>query len=89
MVRVHPTLGEVISISERLIVSPCWGRLDAEPLTEGESLDEGSIIGRLHEGGQTIPIVCHTRSVFVAWLALNGERVPPGRRVARLRLAED
>lgn len=89
MVQVHPrNMGEVISISERLIVSPCWGRLDTEPLTEGEPVEEGSIIGRLHEGGHTIPLVCHTRSVFVAWLALNGERVPPGRRLACVRLAE-
>ncbi|MGH2746799.1 MAG: hypothetical protein ACRDKB_02595 [Actinomycetota bacterium] len=85
MARQHaPDLGEVISISERLIVSPCWGRLDPEPLSEGETVEEGSVIGRLYEGGRVIPLVCHTRSVFLAWLAFDGERVPPGRRVARL-----
>lgn len=90
MARPHPTnMGEVLSISERMIVSPCWGRLDVEPLSEGEPVEEGSIIGRVHEGGRVIPLVCHTRSVFIAWLAFDGERVPPGRRVARLRLAEE
>lgn len=85
MARQHALdLGEVISISERLIVSPCWGRLDTEPLSEGETVEEGSVIGRLYEGGRVIPLVCHTRSVFLAWLAFDGERVPPGRRVARL-----
>lgn len=90
MPRSQPrNMGEIVSISERLIVSPCWGRLDTEPLSEGEPLEEGSIVGRLHEGEKVIPLVCHTRSVFIAWLAFNGERVPPGRRVARLRLAEE
>lgn len=83
------SMGEIISISERLIVSPCWGRLEVEPLSEGESLEEGSVVGRLREGEKVIDLVCHTRSVFIAWLALNGERVSPGRRVARLRLAEE
>lgn len=81
-----PALGEVISIPERLVVSPAWGRLDVEPIAAGETVEEGSIIGRLHEGGRVIPLICHTRAVFLAWLALDGERVSPGRRVARLRL---
>lgn len=79
--------GEIVSIAERIVVSPAWGRLHVEPLTEGQLLEKGAVIGRLREAGREIPLVCHAEAIFLAWLADEGERVPPGRRVARLRLA--
>ena len=81
-------LGERVSITEALVVSPAWGRVQAEPLWEGQPLEKGAVIGRLLEGGEFIPLVCHTPAVFLAWLVGEGERVAPGTRLARVRLAE-
>ena len=80
--------GETVSMPERLVVSPAWGRLRARPLRHGQRVARGTVIGALHEGGKEIPLVCHTSAVFLSWLAVEGERVSPGRRLASLRLAE-
>jgi hypothetical protein len=83
----HGADGEVISIAERLIVSPAWGRLRTEPLAAGQELQAGTVVGCLEEAGDELPLVCHTASVFLAWLVPEGERVPPGKPVARLLAA--
>jgi hypothetical protein len=81
--------GERVSISELLVVAPVWGRLQKRPLTEGQLLEEGSVIGCIREDGTEFPLVCHGSSMFVSWLAYENERVPPGRALARLRSFEE
>lgn len=80
--------GERISIPERIVVSPSWGRLHGQPLTHGQTVDEGEIIGHLREGVDDIPIVSHAKGKFLAWLSWEGDRVPPGTPLARLQAAE-
>jgi biotin carboxyl carrier protein len=77
--------GEPLAIAERLVVSPTWGRLRTVAVEEGQSLDAGSVIGVIREAGEEHPLVCRSASVFVAWLAIENERVPPGRALARVR----
>jgi hypothetical protein len=81
--------GERVTMSEKLVVSPVWGRLQKHSLTEGQWLEEGSVIGSIHEAGSEFPLVCHGASMFVTWLAYENERVPPGRALARLRSIEE
>jgi hypothetical protein len=76
--------GEPLAIPERLVVAPVWGRLRTRGIEVGESLAAGSVIGVISEAGQDHPLICHSAAVFVAWLALDNERVPPGRALARL-----
>ena len=80
--------GETVGIEERLIVSPVWGRLRGEELFEGQTVEEGTIIGLICERGDEMPLVCHVRSTFLAWLAHENERVRPGTAIARLRVAK-
>ena len=77
--------GEPLSISERLVVSPAWGRLRVGDHEAGQRLDVGAVIGIIREGNDDFPLVCTTPSVFVSWLASDNERIPPGRAVARVR----
>lgn len=81
--------GELLTISERLVVSPSWGRLRTHPVEEGQELDAGAVIGVIREAGEEHPLVCRVASEFVAWLALENERVPPGRALARIRPTHD
>ena len=80
--------GESLSISERLVVSPVWGRLRPKDLEAGQPIELGTVIGVIKEGGEDFPLVCSTPSTFVSWLAGDNERVPPGRAVARIRPLE-
>ena len=80
--------GESLSIVERVIVSPAWGRFRSGRLSEGQVVERGAVVGTVNGNGHEIPLVSHVRGIFVGWLAEEGERVMPGRRVARLRLAE-
>jgi hypothetical protein len=81
--------GERVSIAERIVVAPAWGRVQKRPLSEGQWIEEGSVIGYIRENGDQVPLVCHGSSVFVTWLAHENERVPPGRALARLRTVEE
>lgn len=80
--------GDAVSMAERLVVSPAWGRLRVAPLRRGQAVDAGMVIGTLQEGDQEIPLVSHTAALFWSWLAHDGERVSPGKRLAALRLQE-
>jgi hypothetical protein len=84
----HAPQGESLSIIERLVVSPAWGRLRPGAHEEGQALDVGAVIGVVREAGEEFPLVCSAPSVFVGWLAVENERVPPGRAVARVRSLE-
>ena len=81
-------LGEHTHITERIVVSPCWGRLRPSAIPAGQPIAPGAVIGSITEAGDEHPLVCHARALFVAWLARDGERVSPGKRVATLRLLE-
>jgi biotin carboxyl carrier protein len=80
-------LGESSDIEERLIVSPGWGRLRPCDVSSGQEVEVGMVLGHLDDGNGQIPILSHVQGVFVAWLAWGGERVPPGRALARLSVA--
>jgi len=77
-------LGEALPPVDGLVVSPGWGRLVPSALEEGESVTVGTVIGHLREAGEMIPLVSHLTGAFVRWLALTGERVPPGRPLAMI-----
>ena len=80
-----PFAGEHLSIVERIVVSPCWGRLRASELAEGDAIESGAVIGHLEEAGETIPLVSHAAGAFVRWLAWDGQRIAQGRPVALIR----
>jgi acetyl/propionyl-CoA carboxylase alpha subunit len=80
--------GEAVTIEERLIVAPVWGRLRGDRLAAGQTVEKGTVIGLICERGKEMPLICHARATFVAWIAHEGERVRPGTAVARLRAAE-
>jgi hypothetical protein len=82
-------VGEFLSISERMVVSPVWGRFHREPLEEGTGLAESAPIARVTEhGGGEFVLVVPVAAVLVAWLAFEGERVWPGMPIARVRPVE-
>jgi biotin carboxyl carrier protein len=80
-----PLEGEHLSIVERIVVSPCWGRLRAGQMSEGDTVESGAVIGHLEEAGEQIPLVAHAAGAFVRWLAWDGQRVAQGRPVALIR----
>jgi len=86
---VPDAVGEFLSLPERLVVSPVWGRFHREQLDEGTGLAESAPIARVTEGGgvDTVLMV-PVAAVFVAWLAFEGERVWPGMPIARVRPVE-
>lgn len=82
----HPVRqGEFLSIRERVVVAPAWGRLAREPVDGGGRVRRGAVIGWLRTREGDIPLLAPVSGVFLAWLAGEGERVPPGRAVAWLR----
>ncbi|MDQ3957913.1 MAG: hypothetical protein M3273_06270 [Actinomycetota bacterium] len=80
--------GEFLSIAERLVISPGWGRIRAGAIEAGQQIDQGAEIARLSENGDDVPLVAHCRGAFLGWLVQDGDRVSPGRAVARLLFAE-
>ena len=71
-------LGEYLSIPERIVVAPAWGRWFPRPLHRGEFVDEGDIVGLVWDGRDNIEIAAPSGGVFVAWMAARGDRVHPG-----------
>jgi YD repeat-containing protein len=82
------TLGELLHIRERLVVAPAWGRLRAGELDPGDLVEDGDVIGAIHEAGEDTPLVCHTSGHFVGWTVVAGKRVAPGMKLAVLRLLD-
>jgi hypothetical protein len=86
--REEPTAGyggEFVSISERLVVSPRYGRFHGEPIEGGRTLPMGSVLGRVTQAGEQALITSPLRAVFMGWLVFEGERVWPGRPLVLLR----
>jgi biotin carboxyl carrier protein len=81
--------GEFVSIEERLVLSPAWGRLRADPVEEGRRIQAGAVIGMVRQPKADIPLVCPVTGRFLEWLAGDGERIRPGTPLALLRSEED
>ena len=79
--------GEFLSISERLVVSPQWGRFHGEPIEEGRTLAAGMVMGTVVQGRDERFIRAPGRVVLLQWLAYEGQWVSPGTPLARLRLS--
>jgi len=77
--------GEFVSIAERIVHCPAWGRLDPDPVPTGRRIEAGEVIGRVRQPKAVIPLVSPVTGHFLEWLALDGEPVRPGTRLARLR----
>jgi len=76
--------GEFVSIPDRLVCSPAWGRLRSERVEEGRAIEPGMVIGTVGQGGAEVPLVSMVAGRFVEWLAGEGERAWPGMPLARL-----
>lgn len=76
--------GEFLSIRERLVVAPHWGRVHEEIVAPGIQVEAGAILGQLRDRGETSLVVAPLRAVFVRWLVREGERVAPGSPLALL-----
>jgi hypothetical protein len=81
-------LGEFLSIPERLVVAPAWGRWCPRPLSHGEFVEKGDVVGLVWDGRDHIELIAPVRGLFIAWMAATGERVRPGMAVARLQTTE-
>ncbi|HEX9890459.1 MAG TPA: hypothetical protein VGB28_00155 [Actinomycetota bacterium] len=74
-------------MTERVVTAPGWGRVGT--LTPpGRVVEQGTVIGVLREQGALVPLVASTAGVLMGWLVLEGERVPPGRPLARIRILD-
>jgi hypothetical protein len=88
MVSTWHTDGEFLSISERIVVAPSWGRWIAEPLSEGDVVVAGAVVGRVLDDGTATMLFAPIDGVFRGWLADHGVRVRPGTALARFQIAE-
>ena len=81
--------GDPVVLHERLIISPCKGRFVPLPpqvfTAEGEWVEEGQEIARIHCGNRVVPVV----SVFSGWvmgmLAVPGQPVRANVALFRVR----
>jgi multidrug efflux pump subunit AcrA (membrane-fusion protein) len=79
----HHLEGEFLTIRERIVVAPHWGRVHQD-VTDPEPVDEGVVIGRIRERGVETPLVPPEPSVLIRWLVRDGERVAPGSPIVLL-----
>ena len=78
-------LGEVVSISESLVVSPSGGRFHRESLVEGAVVHAGTLIGVVaFNGGKALRVTAPAEGVFLGWLAWDGESLQRGTPLARI-----
>jgi len=78
--------GEVIEVSERVIVSPAVGIY--QPLALLGSVEAGEVIGHVASADRsTIPVCSPFRGRLVEVVAWPGERVEHRQRIAWLRVA--
>lgn len=80
-----PPVGEVVTIPERIVVSPGRGRIRHGPFSGGEVVRPRTQVGWLQQNGATLPLVAGVDGTFLSWLAWDGLRVLPGQPLARLR----
>ena len=78
-------LGEVVSMSESLVVSPSQGRFRRESLVEGAIVLAGTLIGVVaFNGGKALPVTAPADGVFLGWMAWDGESLQRGTPLARI-----
>ena len=78
--------GEVIDVSERIIVSPAVGTY--EPLASGRDVAAGDVIGHVAVAGQDlVPVRSPFAGHLVEMVAWPGERVVHRQRIAWVRTA--
>ena len=78
-------LGEVVSISESLVVSPSRGRFQRESLVEGAVVLAGTLIGVVaFNGGNALRVTAPADGVFLGWMAWDGESLQRGTPLARI-----
>jgi len=76
--------GEFVSMQEIVVVSPAWGRFDRQVLAEDGSVDQGTVIGTVRDGGPDVLVLSPVRGSLLSWIAWAGERVSPGAPIARI-----
>jgi hypothetical protein len=76
--------GEFVSLRERVVVAPHWGRVLMEFPDQDRRIDEGAILGRLLEQTRETLLVAPEAVILIRWLVRDGERVAPGSPLAVL-----
>jgi biotin carboxyl carrier protein len=88
---VDMSLGETLSVPERVIVAPTPGifrRLDGQGrMNDGDIVNRGDVIGMVQSLGVSTPIQSPFAGSLMAILASEGERLRPGQAVAWVRVA--
>lgn len=85
------SIGEILSIAERLIVAPSSGVFrslaDRRRSNDGYAINPGDMIGEVRSLGVSTPIRSPFAGFLIEVLAIEGERVRPGQPVAWMRIA--
>jgi biotin carboxyl carrier protein len=81
--------GEYPPLSERIVVSPGRGRIHLRRIREGRRLEQDTVIADLRNGTTKTPIRAPVPAVFLSWLAVEGDVVSRGWRLARVLPADD
>jgi biotin carboxyl carrier protein len=77
--------GEIVSMSERLAVSPARGRFYREQIVEGAAVEAGALIGTVaYNGGAPREVRSPVSGVLLGWLAWEGELLEKGAMLARI-----
>lgn len=86
---VDPVLGEEVSMTERLVISPCKGTFVPIPpevfTTEGEWAEEGQKLAEIHCGKDVVPVVSCFSGWVMGMLAIPGQPVGDGMALFRIR----
>jgi biotin carboxyl carrier protein len=84
----HPLSGEVLVVSERVVVAPAAGQFRPDDRESGdEVVAEGQTIGYLDLPGETRAVPSPFGGCLMGMLAHPGERVREGQPLAWLRVA--
>ena len=81
--------GEFLSIDERLVVSPQWGRFHGEPLGEGGHVAAGDVLGSVTQGRDERLLHAPAAAILLQWLVREGQWVRPGMPLVRLHPEEE
>jgi biotin carboxyl carrier protein len=79
--------GEVISVPERVIVSPSSGVFHPSPVGPAGHIEAGATIGHIEACGRRVEVTSPFGGRLMAVVALEGERVATHDRLAWLRAA--
>jgi biotin carboxyl carrier protein len=78
--------GEVLSVPERLVVSPAIGAFRPDPAAStGRVVDAGQPVGTVETARAPVAVRSPFTGPIMGLLAVDGERVRPGQPVAWLR----